>query len=1152
MPSGSGSSERLNQLIADYLMAVERGTAPNRDQLLKDHPELASELVSFFSDHDAVQTPSSRPGLPPDKRHPTLDTVAQSAAATSQTSCRGGEGQSKPVPPGTTSLRTFGDYEIIEEIARGGMGIVYKARQVSLNRTVAVKMILAGQLATDEDVARFHAEATAAANLDHPGIVPVHEVGEQEGQHFFSMGFVEGTSLADRIALGPLEEIEAALLLKALAEAVEYAHEQGVIHRDLKPANVLLKTGHHADSLGSRPLDSQEGSSISHREAAHGVRPMITDFGLAKRVGHDSHLTATGQVLGTPSYMPPEQASGRLDQVGVASDVYSLGAILYALLTGRPPFQAASRLDTLMQVLERDPVPPRVMNPRIHPDLETVVMRCLEKDPRRRYGSAQDLLDELDRFLRDEPVLARPIGKTARVWRWCRRQPMTASLIALATFLLLAGTISSSYFAFQARSEAIAAVKARDDATEKLWASYLTQAQAQRWSGKAGRRFDSLDVLGKAAAIRPSLELRNEAIACMALADLRVHQEWAVEPPTSFVEFDAGLQRYARGEPDGSISIRRVQGDIELLHLPGAGTSLEWILRFSPDGRLLVAKYGKEEVCRVKVWDLQAGEVAFEVPFHVSLRAIDFHPDGRGLALVEPDGTVHVIDVATWSETDRFASTISAPYAIAFDPFGRRLAISGVTAQIVEIINLESGQTEKTLSHKAGVRGIAWSPDASLLAVAVANNQGRLWDVESGRSVRVFGQHTNVVTRVAFSAGGDLLISSAWGANTLLWSLYQEEPLVRVGAEPLRFHANDRFLAYKSVPYRAGIWEIATGHEFRTFGRAAGNTPLSWVRGAISPDGRTLVTSDTKLVQLWDTLSSKQIALLPWGAQTVMFDPKRSCFYSAGTQGLHRWPIRMEQGDEGDRLWIESPQRLKPHHVLQDLDISSDGCTLAIAGQGKVYAVSLESDAAVPEAVALGQHGGVQHVAIDRSGRWIASATWRGQGVKIWDMKSASVAQDLPVPGDAVLAFSPDGRLLVISSGQCHRLLRVGSWEPLWEIPRDSAVGVPAAVGFSPDGRLLAVSEFGPFVHLVATDTGEELARLEGERQGVLCFGADSTQLYVNAGGLIRGWDLRMIRSQLAAMNLDWELPPYPKPTTRIQQRRPLQVVLPAQMNDRD
>ena len=280
-------------------------------------------------------------------------------------------------------VRYFGDYEINQEIDRGGMGVVYKARQVSLNRPVALKMILDGQLANEADVKRFHAEAEAAANLDHPGIVPIYEVGQHDGQHYFSMGFVEGQSLAHRLADGPLPPRKAAGLIRRVCEAIEYAHHRGVIHRDLKPANILL---------------DRDGN------------PRVTDFGLAKKLESDSSLTGSGQIMGTPSYMPPEQARGNRHEIGPAADVYGLGATLYRMVTGTPPFQAATASETVLHVLMDDPVPPRRLNPSIPADLETICLKCLEKEPSRRYASAADLGEDLRRHLDGEPIQARPAG----------------------------------------------------------------------------------------------------------------------------------------------------------------------------------------------------------------------------------------------------------------------------------------------------------------------------------------------------------------------------------------------------------------------------------------------------------------------------------------------------------------------------------------------------------------------------------------------------------------------------------------------------------------------------------------------------------------------------------------------------------------------
>lgn len=346
-----------------------------------------------------------------------------------------------------TRVRYFGDYELLEEIARGGMGVIYKARQVKLNRVVAIKMILAGELASPHDVQRFLAEAEAAANLNHPNIVPIFEIGEHAGQHYFSMGFIEGASLSSRLHEGPLPPREAAELLRTVASAVHYAHRQGVVHRDLKPANILL--------------DKDKS-------------PKVTDFGLAKKLKSDQGLTVSGQIVGTPSYMPPEQAAGKSKDIGPISDVYSLGAVLYSLLTGRPPFQAAMIAQTLYMVLTQEPVSPRELNHNVDRDLETICLKCLEKDVAARYASAQELADELDRFLRNEPIHARPISPVARMWRWCKRKPLVASLSGALVAVIAIGFAGVTY---QWRM-AVAARLAESTAKQHAEANFRTALSA--------------------------------------------------------------------------------------------------------------------------------------------------------------------------------------------------------------------------------------------------------------------------------------------------------------------------------------------------------------------------------------------------------------------------------------------------------------------------------------------------------------------------------------------------------------------------------------------------------------------------------------------------------------------------------------------------
>lgn len=354
-----------------------------------------------------------------------------------------------PAAPGALRSGTaFGDYELIEEIAHGGMGVVFKARQRSLDRTVAVKMLLFGGFAERAAFQRFKAEAQNAARLLHPNIVAIHEIGEQDGQPFYSMDYVRGRNLAevDR----PLDARRAAGYLRDIARAVQYAHDQGLLHRDLKPANILI--------------DEND-------------RPRITDFGLARRIEDDTHLTLTGQVLGSPNFMPPEQARGGQSALGPASDIYSLGAVLYYLLTGRPPFAADTFEITLARVLNEEPLSARQLNPSVPRDLETICLRCLEKEPHRRFTSAHALAEELDRFLRGEPLESRPIGWMGRAWRWSRRKPALAAMAgALALALIGAGIIAGA--------GAVRIAQERETARIEAYYAAIGLADAQIKEGK--------------------------------------------------------------------------------------------------------------------------------------------------------------------------------------------------------------------------------------------------------------------------------------------------------------------------------------------------------------------------------------------------------------------------------------------------------------------------------------------------------------------------------------------------------------------------------------------------------------------------------------------------------------------------------------------
>jgi eukaryotic-like serine/threonine-protein kinase len=458
----------LDEIVVDYLEAVEAGRTPDRAALLARYPALADKLAAFFRNQDRFDA-----------------LVSPLRAERSGSFSRGRDDETPPWPSTSEPLvgTTFGPYELLGELGRGGMGVVYKARDVRLGRLVALKLILAGRFASATDVRRFRAEAEAVAQIDHPNIVPVLDVGEHDGQAYFSMKLIEGGSLASALAprSSARSPADAARLVAVVARAVQHAHERGVLHRDLKPANILLSFSREPPASASPALAG--GSRLN--EAA----PFVADFGLAKRVTGDGPATHSGAIVGTPAYMAPEQAAGHSRTVTVAADVYGLGAILYELLTGRPPFRGATPAETLLKVLHDEPARPRQLDRRLPRDLETVCLKCLHKDPARRYPAAAALAEDLERFLEGSPVRARPASGVERFARWCLRHPVVSVLaVALAVSLAVGVVVGGLQWhraetnLAEARKQHLAAEEASRQAGESAReaAQRRTEAEARR------------------------------------------------------------------------------------------------------------------------------------------------------------------------------------------------------------------------------------------------------------------------------------------------------------------------------------------------------------------------------------------------------------------------------------------------------------------------------------------------------------------------------------------------------------------------------------------------------------------------------------------------------------------------------------------------
>ncbi|MFI5460795.1 MAG: protein kinase [Isosphaerales bacterium] len=985
-----------------------------------------------------------------------------------------------------TRIRYFGDYEIIREIARGGMGVVFQARQVSLNRTVALKMILAGQLADETDVKRFYTEAEAAANLDHPGIVPIFEVGQHEGQHYFSMGFVEGQSLSQRLAEGPLPSREAAELIRRVSEAIEYAHGRGVIHRDLKPANILL---------------DQNGN------------PRVTDFGLAKKVQGDSGLTGSGQIMGTPSYMPPEQAGGKRGEVGPAADVYALGATLYALVTGRPPFQAATPMDTVIQVISDEPVPPRRLNASVPLDLETICLKCLEKEQGKRYVSAAALAEDLGRYLAGEPIVARPVGQTERMVKWVKRRPVVTGLIAAVAAATLIGLISTTLAMLAAKAQTELAEQrlydVRMNLVQRYWeddnGAFLQQGLNEQLPAKLGgidrRGFEwfywqrkissghitltghaTNDVMSVAFSPDGQWLASSSRGRTVKVWDAKTGQEIrTLSGHTNVVEsvaFSPDGQRLASASSNGTVKVWESATAHEILPLRLYTLAVNSVA-FSPDGQRLASASDDKTV---KVWDAATGQEIRTLKGHTDIvSSVAFSPDGQQLASAGQDGTVKVWDAGTGQETLTLKGHIGGVLSVAFSPDGQRLA-SASREGTVKVWDTATGQEIRTLKgHTQGVNSVAYSPDGQRLASASQDGTVKVWDSATGQEIRTLKGHANGVTSVAFSPDGQRLASTGEHGQVKVWDAATGQEIRTLmghtrSVYSVAYSSDGQRLASASADSTVKVWDAETGQETLTLNGYTG--PVNSV--AFSPDGQRLASSSWgRPVKLWDAKTGQKIMT---------------------AAELHELQAR----DAEVKLWDARTGReiriLKGHTmVVKSVAYSPDGQRLASASQDGT--VKVWDSATGQEILTLKGHTqGVNSVAYSPDGQRLAS-TGGDRTVRVWDAGTGHEILTLKGAASSV-AFSPDGKWLACDGGE------VKVWDTKTGQETLTLKGAASSVAFSPDGQRLACG--GGEVKVWDTRTGKETLTLTGYSQDVnsVAISPDGQRL-ASAGqdGTVKVWD---------------------------------------------
>jgi WD40 repeat protein len=683
----------------------------------------------------------------------------------------------------------------------------------------------------------------------------------------------------------------------------------------------------------------------------------------------------------------------------------------------------------------------------------------------------------------------------------------------------------------RAEQESLRARRAERDRTEQLWASYLAEAQARRWSGRVGQRFDSLAALARAAAIRPSLALRNEAIACMALADLRVKTQSSADKPLFWgsESFDADLKRYARGDAQGNISIRRVTDDGELLRLPGFGVP-SVLCCFSPNGQFAAVKYHRGAEVHFYVWDLRRREAILKVPNGIVNGAMDFSPDSRQVAACRPGKLLLLYDLTTGRELQRVPLGHD-PRAIRFHPDGQKLAVASLESSAAEVLALETGTVIASLPHPAPVWCTAWRSDGKVLAVGCSDFRTYLWDVAGRQRLAVLEGHEDYVTNVTFNHDGNLLASTGWDGTTRLWDPLTGRQLVSSSGAGTQFSPDDRLLGFALRAPRVELREVASSREYRTlFWLQESHGPLNV---DFSPDGRLVAAACAGDVRLWDVATAREVASLPIkGSWSVLFHPDGNSLITHEPTGLRRWRIGPGPGDDTGGVRIMPPEILLPLTGPGYACLCRDGRTLAVGQQsaGRGYVLDLEDPS---KRVLLQGQPGLDQIAISPNGQWIATGTWAAEWgpVRIWDARSGKPVRDLPpaVRGQSV-AFSPDGRWLVTGVSREYRFWEVGSWRPGPRLPREAYSELPGPVAFARDGKLVAVASSLRQVKLIDPSRGRELATLEApDPQGLggLCFSPDGSRLAVAAGWRgshgVRLWDLRLIRRQLRAMGLDWD-----------------------------
>jgi serine/threonine protein kinase/WD40 repeat protein len=1076
----------------------------------------------------------------------------------------------------------IGRYRLLQEIGEGGFGIVYLAEQTEpVKRKVALKVLKPG-MDTREVVARFEAERQALALMDHPNIAQVFDGGATgSGRPYFVMELVEGTPLTKYCDDHRLTTRQRLDLFLDVLSAVQHAHQKGIIHRDLKPSNILVRGGGAPSPLN--PTEDPPARRGPGEAECH-PRVKVIDFGIAKAVSMEltqrTHCTGAGAMIGTPQYMSPEQAETHALDVDTRSDIYSLGAVLFELLTGRTPLdgkslRGASLAEVQRMIREQEPPRPSAVSAamtapdrakaaqrrgtdpgrltgQFRGDLDWVVMKALEKDRTRRYETATGFARDIRRYLDDEPVSASPPSLRYRFGKFARRHRFAVAWTASVCLLVLTAAVAMTFLFFWANRE-------RRKAERLTWEALASQIDLLLVSDKkeAGRRSEVFTALRKATEIREAMEeeanrkrLQSAAIAALAMVDMKPSPQWKGNPGYGdLIAASPDLRRFARSFPDGRIEVLSYPDQNSIAVLPGRGAVVQWIMRFSPDGGTLAAAHGTSDGLRLTFWPASDGRAPVDAG-PVAKKACDFFPDGTRCAVGRTTAEGHALEILAVStgESVRHFPLTAPPHSLSVSRDGRLVALSYDAANLVEVRDADSGAVAASFTVPLPA-ALTFGPADDSLAVCQGSEENAVlvWAAGNWQAApaKMTG-HSGRPDAVAWSRDGRFLATTGWDNTVRLWDPLQGRLLCWCDgrASGLTFSSDGRRLGL--LRDGEAVWALevepgnvcfrGAGHNGRPGTHAGAWNKAATIMAACGDDG----------VSLWNREGRRLATLeIPSSRGVAFFDDS---LFTASVGGVSEWrfdPVASGNGLDYSVKKVRTTgdfARCEQLAIVVDSPPKTDGgsvpprfARLAVIdkrggdGSAALWTMDLLDDL---RPARIGHLPNAAFCTLSGDGRWLAAGTWKGSGVRVWSLENRNAPPvDLPIPGSATVAFAPEDRWLVTGDTEAYRFWNTVSWQCEQVVPTGGMGESYGRMAFSPRTTVAAVTCRREEFKLLLLGNLEVLTAPDFDREAPLCF--DPTgMLMVNTGltGLFF-WKVDTIRNELERLGLDFdELKDHPFP----------------------